>query len=112
MSDEDIAQRPETPLSAQSITQKLLEDRETKQQQKEQVIENIEEWQKAANRLFTSDDGKLFAKYLIRFCQVFEVDNSANPAKLLEDNGKKKVYLNLIRPYLTIETLTYIEHQK
>lgn len=90
---------------------KLLSQRAEKTRQQEVVIENMEEWQEVLNRIFTSDDGKLFAKYLLRHCGIFNKEDSTNHIKMIENIGKRNVYLELIRPYLDVLTRSEIENQ-
>ncbi len=97
---------------ASSVINKLLEHRQGLERQKEVIIENQEEWKKVLNRIFSTPDGEFFAKYLLRYLGEFKVDNSLNQIKLIEDNTKRKFYLELIRPYLDVEILTTIENQQ
>jgi hypothetical protein len=96
-------------MQIDDIVKKLSEREEQRKKQQEVVIERADEWKEALNRLLNTDDGKLLAKYLIKFCRVFAPDNSSNQIELVENNGKRKVYLELIRPYLFNQTIKDIE---
>jgi len=99
-------------INPESIIAKLVKERHQKEEATQRIIENEVEWQKAANSLFGSPNGKLFIKYLLRSIGLFAVDNTRDPAKLLEDKGKRQIYLQLIRPYLTPELLMELENQR
>lgn len=94
-----------------SVIERLVKDRKDKAHNREKVIENIEEWKKAINRICGTHDGQLLIKYMIRHNGLYNVDNSINHAKMIEDNGKKKVYLELIRPFLKSDIINKLENQ-
>lgn len=95
-----------------SVLQKMQERRAEAERQDAIADENKQEWREAANRIFSSRDGKLFIKYLLRASGLFRVDSTRDMTKMLEDRGTKNVYLSLIRPYLTPELLMELENQK
>lgn len=97
---------------AASVINKLLEYRQKSEDVKATILENEAEWKKVINRMFATEDGQFFAKYMLRYLGIFNIDNSNNQIKLIEDNGKRKFYLELIRPYLDAKTLNLIETQK
>jgi hypothetical protein len=89
-----------TEQFAQSTVTRLLNEAADRKRQEEITKEELEELKKCVNRIFASRDGQFFGKCLVRFCGVFKVDTETNSVKLVEDNGKKKVYLQFIRPLL------------
>ncbi len=112
MSEESSPHSPEMDISATSVIEKLVKERQQAELEKAKVIENEEEWQKAARTMFSTNEGKLFIKYLLRHVKLFTIDNSRDMTKMLEDRGGKNVYLGLIRPYLQQELLAELENQK
>lgn len=83
-----------------------------KEQQKNaiaKIAENVAEWQRCVNVVFSSPEGQYFAKYLIKYINIHGWGDCKNPNQLLEDNGKRRVYLELIRPYLDETTRKAIE---
>lgn len=107
----DNTDRPNMEIGAESAVERMLKRREEEQKQREIIIENEAEWKDAANSLFASPNGKLLAKYLLRYCNVFSIDSTSNNVMMIENNGKRKVYLELIRPFLTAEVRSFIENQ-
>lgn len=97
-------------VDSNSIVDALLQHHEKQKQQEEVVIERIEDYKLALDRIFDSSDGQLFAKYLLKYTGVFH-DKPLNPAQLLEDKGRRGVYLKLIRPYLSKDVISKIENQ-
>lgn len=91
--------KPYNPMAHDSID-KLLASRARNQKRQAEMIEQVEEWKTVLNRLFSSPDGQYFLKGLIKYSKIHSFDNPTNPAKLVEDEGKRKVYLELIRPFL------------
>lgn len=78
----------------------ILRKREQRKHDEAILKEEIEQYTNAVNRLFSSEDGKFFLKKLVMYCGVNSFDKQLNPAKLIEDSGKRKVFLELIRPFL------------
>ena len=97
-------------LSVNSIVDELAKRQAEREKGQEIVIERMDEYKEALNRIFSMSEGKLLAKYLIKYCGIFNVDSQLNPAKLVEENGKKSVYLKMIRPYLEKEIRMEIEN--
>jgi len=98
-------------INEHSIVDAMAKRESDRQKQQEIVIENIEEYKVALNRIFSMNEGKLLAKYLLRFCMVFNDDAQLNPAKLIEDKGKRAVWLKMVRPYLDRQLIMEIESQ-
>lgn len=87
-------------IEEKSIVDLLAKRQEEREKQQEVIVENIEEYKLSLNRIFAMNEGKILAKYMLRFSGVFADDNQLNPAKLIEDKGKRAYYLKMIRPFL------------
>lgn len=94
-----------------SVVQKLLEKGLEKNKREEIVIDRIDDYKAALDRIFDSPDGQYFAKYLLRFIGLYADPSALNPAGLIEDKGKRAVYLKMIRPYLSRDVIMKIENQ-
>lgn len=97
-------------INENSIIDELARRQQEREKSEQVVIENIEEYKLALNRIFSMNEGKLMAKYLLRFIGLNQDRDDINPAKLIEDKGKKSVYLRMIRPYLAREIRAEIEN--
>ena len=103
--------RPDGQIEARSIIDKLEADAREKKKQIEDIIEDKEEWEGAVNRIFSSPDGKLLGKYLIMGAKIFSVDTPKDNVSMIEDIGKRKIYLKLIRQYLKPAIRSELENQ-
>lgn len=99
-------------LQMDSIVDELARRQQEREKSEQVVIENQEEYKLALNRIFSMNEGKLMAKYLLKFCAIFSDDLQLNPAKLIEDKGKKSVYLRMIRPYLEPAIRAELENER
>lgn len=97
------------PFSSDTID-KMLADRAKREKAKALIDEEVVEYKRALNRLFSSRDGRFFLKKLIRYCGIYSFDKTLNPAKLIENDGKRKVYLEMIRPYLEPDVIAKLEN--
>lgn len=97
MSNNDL---PYNPFDTSSSIDKIADARERKKQQQAALAEEVAEYKLVLNRLFASQDGQYFLKKLIKWSGVYSFDNSGNPTKDVKDAERRKVYLELIRPYL------------
>ncbi len=97
-------------MQIDDIVKRISDARDNAKAQEEVIIERAEEWKEAINRMLMTEDGKLFAKYLIKYCVVFKPSNAQNQIQLVEENCKRKVYLELFRPYLFSKTKQEIEN--
>lgn len=89
------------------LTPDRIADMKAQQEAKQElVIEREQDFKDALNRIFSSSDGQFVAKYLIKYCKVFGTSTQHN---MMEDQGKRKVYLELIRPYLDVTIRKDIE---
>lgn len=91
-----------------NIIDKLLERRE---KQKELAIENIEEFKKAVNSVFSGDAGLFFAKYWLKEMGLFDYDDNKDGVSLVENKGAKRFYLRYVRPNLSNEIRNKLEGQ-
>lgn len=97
-----------TPASIiDKITDKVLEDK------KRFAIleEEIQEFSLCLNRVASSPDGQFFLRKMIRYCGIHHDDDKIDPAKLIEDKGRRSVYLKLVRPYLDKSVLSELEKE-
>ena len=97
MSGSDI---PYNPFDTSNAIAKIAEAREKKQMQEALLAEEVAEYKLVLNRLFSTPDGQYFLKKIIKYCGVYSFDNSINPTKDVKDAERRKIYLELIRPYL------------
>lgn len=93
------------PSKVDEILSKHLE----RTKQEEIVIENIAEYRLALKRIFSKNEGKLMAKYMLKFMGLFADDPQLNPAGLIEAKGRKSYYLKMIRPHLDKTLIMEIE---
>ncbi len=89
-------------LSLDTIS-KIMDKREEDQRKKSITEEEVKDWSAALNRIFSGNDGQLLLKKMIRYSGLLSFDNKIDGAKLIEDQGKKKVVTELIFPYLKKE---------
>jgi hypothetical protein len=92
-----------------STVDKLKEQAALRAQKEAVEIENIDEYKKALNGMASSEYGKLFLKTLLKYCNIFEYNNSLDGMKLIENNAKKNLYVYLIRQFLEPEIRRDIE---
>lgn len=87
-------------MSGNDTPSRLLQESKNLERQGEIAVENEKEYKEAINRLFSTPDGEFLAKYLIKYSGIFVAEPSTNPLQMAENNGKKLVYLRLVRGYL------------
>lgn len=95
-----------------SALQRISESRSEEKQLKERIIHNEDEYKKALNKMLNTPEGKMFYQYLVKYSGLYAVNTSLNAAQLLEDNGKKRFLLEMVRPFLYPETLTELEYKQ
>lgn len=83
-----------------STIEKLIERQLDKASFKRDLIKHKEKWKQLVNRVASTPDGKFFLQMLVTHSEIFNLDQVLNPAKLVEDRGRKEFYLNHVRPYL------------
>lgn len=94
-----------------STVERLIQQQAEKRKQQDIVIEREKEWKDVVNRLFSTDDGRYFAKYLLKDMRLFTADEHVNPAQEIEDRGRRRFYLKYIRPYLDRDVRVNVENQ-
>lgn len=92
-------QEDSNPVSPDSLN-RMMERKKKHDLNKARYLERLEEYKVVVNRLFSTPDGKYFLNDLIDYCGIHSFDQQLNPAKLVEDAGKRKVFLEMIRPHL------------
>ncbi len=86
----------------------LVKAKLERKEQDEAVIEKAEEWKECVNRILSTPDGQLLARYLIKYCGLFKADNANNQIQLIENNSKRKLWLDLFQPYINKSILLEI----
>lgn len=97
------------PHSHSSID-KIEAAREEQKAQELAVKAASEELKLCMNRLFGTPDGKHFLNCMIGYCGINLFDKEINPAKLIEDKGKRQVWLEFIRPHLDKAILAELDN--
>lgn len=87
------------PFSHSSIDE-ILRKREQKQDLEVLEKEELERFRLATNQLFNSDNGRYWLSRAMRYCHINTFDNGLNPAKLIEDRGKRLFFLEFILAHL------------
>lgn len=88
---------------------RFIKAKAAQQQQAEKIIEREEEWKHAINRLAETADGILFIRYLIKVSGLFSPKPIADHIKMVEERTLCNLYLELVRKYLTEESIRRIE---
>tara|TARA_R110000782_G_scaffold250267_1_gene337517 strand:+ start:132 stop:446 length:315 start_codon:yes stop_codon:yes gene_type:complete len=96
------------PLGKDTID-KMLSKKAEEERQILLLKEEIEDYRKAINRIFSTDDGKYFLNKMKVACGLNLFDKELNPAKLIEDRGRRGVWFDLIRPYLDKDILRELD---
>ena len=96
------------PLGKDSID-KMLAKKAAQEKQLLLLKEEEEEYRNAINRLFSTPDGEFFLNKMKRACGLNLFDKELNPAKLVEDRGSRKVWFELIHPYIDKNILRKLE---
>jgi hypothetical protein len=96
---------------AMDTISKLMAKKEREARREAVTAEEVEEYKRCLEIVFNSPAGLYFAVKLLKYCGIYTYDQNLNPAKMVEDAGKRRVYLELIRPYLSKETLMKVENQ-
>lgn len=109
MSDQEQP-RIGNPITAPSIIEKMMNERKLKERREAIADEERQEYITVVNRLFSSPDGVYFLNKLIRYCGVYSFDKTLNPAQDVVDAATRKVYLELIRPYLEPATKNLLDN--
>lgn len=92
-------------------TVKKYHDRNGEDSEKtKEVAKGIEDaYARAVNQLANTEDGKVFLQILLAYSGVFKYNDNINPTQELVDSVKKRVWLEMIRPYLKKENIMKVE---
>lgn len=107
-----MSNREEIEKMSYSIIDKLIQKQGDREKEQEIILEKEKDWALAVNRLFSTPDGEFFAKYFLRICYAFNVDNSKDQVTMLENRGARNIYFRYIRPYLDPVIRSKIENQE
>jgi hypothetical protein len=91
---------PINHITPQSIMDRIAKDRIENENKKAILEEEIEDYKKVVNRLFSTPDGIYWLNKVLRYSGLTSFDKTLNPAKLVEDRGRQSIWFELIRPYL------------
>lgn len=69
--------------------------REKQEQRKEELKEFNDRMRRVANRLFSTDDGKEYARQMIRACRLLEAEPRVLPAEELRNLQAQKDFVNM-----------------
>ena len=98
-----------TDNEPKTTVDKLRDAREQQKLRKEKIIENMQDFKMALNGVASTQNGKLFLKTLIKACGVFTPKHTTEALALIEDNAKRNIYLEFIRPNLEPELKKELE---
>lgn len=92
-----------------TTAEKLRAERDQLKKSAKIALENVEDYRMAVNGMAATPNGELFFKTLIKACGVFDPKHSTDALALIEDNAKRNVYLEFIRPFLEPEIRKELE---
>lgn len=92
-----------------SVVDDLINNQEKLKKIQETALENEKKFRGAINTITDTPEGMYFFKCLVKFVGLYHDNPSLDSAKLIEDKGRKSVYLRLIRPYLNPDSIKEIE---
>lgn len=70
-------------------------DRDNHQEELKRALEFLNKLKPIANRLFSTEDGKKYARQMIKACHLLEVEPRALPAESLQRLQAQKDFVNL-----------------
>ena len=95
-----------------SIIQKIL-DRQLKSGEDNAIAkEREQEFKLSLNRIFSTNVGQMFGKYLIIYRGVVAPTRATDPVRRLEAQIKRDIYMEFIRPYLDRDVRIELENQQ
>lgn len=95
----------------ESVVNEILAKREEERRQNEIIVKNKEEYSRALNGIFSTEDGALFYKYLVKICKIYTIGEYASPVTELEERGRRRLFLEYIRKYLNKDLLIKLESE-
>ena len=72
--------------------EKIKRERE---EQEKKILEKLDELKPVANRLFSTEDGRIYARAMIRACRLLEVERGILSAEQLQQLQAQKDFVNL-----------------
>ncbi len=75
---------------------KIEERRKQEENARARLAEEKEEYTKALNAIFASDNGKFVAKHMYRYAGIEDVDNNPPDGRLAVEKGKRQFFLETI----------------
>lgn len=98
------------PQQAKSTADKLLEQANRIKERYELSKEEQAEIRKACRSLFSTRNGKIVAKAMMRVSGIYRVPkNNTNPIAMGEERGAEMMYLYFVKNNLSPEVLSEIE---
>lgn len=97
------------PESSPSIIDKKVEQRKAQKKVEDAQAERLKEYKRAINGVFNTPNGRVLWSFLLDFCGVWHDDPELNPAKLIEQRGKRMVVTTGIKPLLEQKVLNKLE---
>lgn len=108
-----MPRKPEDPLNPhtqhETTIDKINEGREKVKALKKAQEEEMRVRAIAINGVFNTPNGRKLWQHLKDYCGLFAVDEQLNPAKLVEDRGKRLVLLDGLRKHFEPKTINYLE---
>jgi len=79
---------------------KLLNQQQQKIEKEGILKEKREDFKIALNNVFNNDDGLFVLNCIAEYCDLLGFDKTGNPARMLEDNTRKKLFHEVFLAYL------------
>lgn len=84
---------------------KIMKQRAEQAHRQAVTDEEVKDFCGTVNRIFSSPDGQILLKKMIRFSGLFAFDKTIDGAKMLKHEGRKEMITELLLPYLNREYL-------
>ena len=84
---------------ADTVTRLLLQQQE-EEKRKAVLEEEREEFSRALNHVFDTDDGVYVLNQIIKYCNLSGFEKTGNPAKMLEDNTRRRLFNEVFLAFL------------
>lgn len=101
---------PKHPDASPSVIDKINKQRAEQDRVEKEKLKELKYRKAAVNAVFSTPNGKVLWRHLMDFCGIFAHDDQLNPAKLIEDRGKRAVILQALRPLIDKKTLEQLEN--
>ena len=96
-------------LEANSIIEKILNERAQKDKFEDILKENAEEYKKCVNGIASTPNGQYVLKILRNACGMDSYQRKLDPAGLIEENGKRSIWIEMFHNHLTPESKELIK---